>query len=240
MDGSAVKEIAEQARRPQMVGDRLMAPNDWKPVLPEHYDITELDTHTLTGVRDYIGANRDKLVLDDLMLHVTDHGSVDLIGRLETEEKRFRRHEYLCAAALPCEFRFGVYLDAEDFMVGLQTQFLPTTERESLLRLIGSIREQSVREVDDDGLAQQVTTSAGVTLKERQNLPNPINLIPFRTFREVAQPMSLFVLRARGSEGEGKPKLALFEADGGQWKIEAIQSIAAWLRTEITGIPVIA
>jgi len=62
---------------------------------------------------------------------------------------------------------------------------------------------------------------------------NPIRLRPYRTFREIEQPASLFVLRLqKGRDGE-LPRAALFEADGGQWKLEACQAIKHWLDMEL-------
>lgn len=48
--------------------------------------------------------------------------------------------------------------------------------------------------------------------------------------KAVAQPSSQFVLRInKGAE------LALFEADGGKWKLEAIKNIADYLKTGLKG-----
>lgn len=53
---------------------------------------------------------------------------------------------------------------------------------------------------------------------------------PLRTFYEVEQPSSPFVLRF--SENA---KVALFEGDGGAWKLEAVENIKKWLRTKLYG-----
>jgi hypothetical protein len=66
-------------------------------------------------------------------------------------------------------------------------------------------------------------------------IPNPVKLSPFRTFIEVEQPESLFVLRGRKG-----PQWALFEADGGLWKIKAIQNIKNWLEKKELNVPIIA
>lgn len=46
---------------------------------------------------------------------------------------------------------------------------------------------------------------------------------PFRTFLEVEQPESEFLLRVDAEKGIG-----LFEADGGIWKLEAKRNIAEY------------
>lgn len=49
-------------------------------------------------------------------------------------------------------------------------------------------------------------------------------LQPFRTFREVPQPESDFILRL-----DENWRVGLFEADGGIWKMEAKDNIKAYL-----------
>ena len=92
----------------------------------------------------------------------------------------------------------------------------------------------------DNGVSQQtVTTAGGVVLVGTAPVPNPVTLAPYRTFREIEQPESLFVLRMRtGKDGE-KPTAALFEADGGSWKLEAIKRIAAYLREQVGTSPAV-
>ena len=50
------------------------------------------------------------------------------------------------------------------------------------------------------------------------------SLAPYRTFLEVEQPESDFVLRVNK-----EAKLALFEADGGFWKLEAVRLVKEYL-----------
>ncbi|MEB9776454.1 hypothetical protein P4K25_31445, partial [Bacillus cereus] len=56
-------------------------------------------------------------------------------------------------------------------------------------------------------------------------VPNPVQLSPYRTFVEVEQPESKFVFRMR----EGA-RCGLFEADGGAWKLEAMNNIKEYLK----------
>jgi hypothetical protein len=67
-----------------------------------------------------------------------------------------------------------------------------------------------------------------------------VELRPYRTFREIEQPASKFVLRVkRGGEGQ-KPGCALFEADGGFWKLEAIENIRKYIASKNLNITIIA
>lgn len=56
----------------------------------------------------------------------------------------------------------------------------------------------------------------------------------YRTFMEIEQPESEFVFRAR--KADSLPHFALFEADGGAWRIEAMKRIKAYLEENLKDI----
>ena len=58
-------------------------------------------------------------------------------------------------------------------------------------------------------------------------MPNPVTLIPNRTFLEVEQPGREFVLRIKDSSGA--PAFMLVEAEGGLWKHEAMLNVKDFL-----------
>ena len=55
-----------------------------------------------------------------------------------------------------------------------------------------------------------------------------MTLQPFRTFVEVAQPESEFLLRIN-DRGE----IGFFPADGGVWKLEATRNVAAYFEDKL-------
>lgn len=55
----------------------------------------------------------------------------------------------------------------------------------------------------------------------------------------VLQPESEFIFRLRSQAG-AIPECALFEADGGKWKLDAVLAIKAWLEQQQLGLPVVA
>lgn len=68
--------------------------------------------------------------------------------------------------------------------------------------------------------------------------PNPVTLRPYRTFSEVEQPSSEFIFRINQLAN-----MALFEADGGKWRLDAINNIANYLKEELadqTNITILA
>lgn len=244
-DGTFVEALVHELNKPHSVEidgkTEIIAPRGWERIDRRPFPKPQpLTLATLTGVRDYITKNVDEHDPRDLMLHVSDHASVSLIESLDSEDEGFRRKVYLAAQAPAVDFKLGQYHDAESFVIGLQTCFVPTPEREEVLLLIASIRESAVRETVDDGVSQEVKTARGIAVVDRTKVPNPVVLRPYRTFREVEQPASAFVLRMQSGPEGGKPKVALFEADGGTWRLEAIQAIAAWLGAHASDVAVIA
>lgn len=104
-------------------------------------------------------------------------------------------------------------------------------DRAKLLALVGNVKDSSVRTVGDDGITQTTTVKTGVATVADVMVPNPVTLSPYRTFAEVEQPASNFVFRMRS--GNDEPAAALFEADGGAWRIEAIANIRQWLELHL-------
>ncbi len=72
-----------------------------------------------------------------------------------------------------------------------------------------------------------------------QRVKNPIKLQPYRTFPEIAQPESEFIIRFKNSDGQ-RPSIAIFETTSGQWQARALNSIKNWLEREVPEVLVIA
>ena len=75
----------------------------------------------------------------------------------------------------------------------------------------------------------------GIASKGEAIVPNPVILQPYRTFVEVPQPYSQYIFRMKQDKYDGI-QCALFEADGGAWKIEAMKEIKAYLEEQLEGI----
>lgn len=194
---------------------------------------------TLTGFVDFCKL-QENLVGDEkpFFIHVGDEGEVKLYSDVFGPSKQ--RTCFITASfesLLGKSFRFGEFYDQESFIVGLQSLFEPTPQRAEVLKVIGTIKENQVRDFSDDGVTQAVSAKAGIALVADIAVPNPVYLRPFRTFREIAQVESPFILRVRA--GKEKPTCALFESDGGRWKLTAIQGIKEYLEDKCD-LPIIA
>jgi hypothetical protein len=195
-----------------------------------------LPINTLTGIVDYVTNNFDGADLGKHALHICDHSKVLLISNLQG---RFRRRETLVVAgAQPCAFKFGTWYDHENFVIALQSLFVDDAPKAELLSIIGTIKMETGVTVADDGRAQMVTAKAGIALVDVKQVPNPVLLAPWRTFREIEQPRSLFVVRLASQDK--LPKVALFGADGDGWQLDAIASIKDYLREKLPQMQIIA
>jgi hypothetical protein len=110
----------------------------------------------------------------------------------------------------------------------LQSCFEKTDDLDKILALVGTIKEENVRTTGDDGISQRVVAKTGIARVEEVDVPNPVTLVPFRTFVEVPQPASKFIFRMQDG-----PKAALFEADAGAWKMQAMAGIKKFLKENI-------
>jgi hypothetical protein len=147
------------------------------------------------------------------------------------------RNQPIMARANPPNFNFGEYYDQEAFRIALATIFAETDSRNALLTAISKIEAGSIRESEDDGFSQSAALRKSVRMVGRADLAPIQTLHPYRTFLEIEQPESDFLLRLK--DADSGVKCALFAADGGQWENVARQSIADYLEAQKTGIPVL-
>lgn len=130
------------------------------------------------------------------------------------------------------DFMFGHFRPLEDFVVWVQSRFVSTAEAERVLKFTGGLNAGLAADIEDDGVTQKVTTRKGITRAGSESFKNPVGLAPFRTFTEIDQPVSPFMLRVKQQkDGEDITAVAtLIEADGGAWRTEAVAGIGEFLR----------
>jgi hypothetical protein len=231
------------------VGDKLYVDKTLLLVTPPRP--SHVPCSTLQGLVDLLKGNLedvDKATGGDLLIHIESPTKVSLISR---KSDNYGRRQVYAEAEYPkgcTTFTFGAWLNPENFIIMAQQSFQRVKiqnddgsfaqDLDYVLKIASGISAESVASNDDDGLAQRVAVKQGVVLKTETALRPLVNLAPYRTFAEIDQVLSQFVFRAR-IQGE-QVHLALFEGDGGRWRLGAVAAIKTWLSAQITGIPIIS
>lgn len=214
------------------IGERKFADGQFTPI--KEPTVSSVTCHTLTGLVDFF----DTLPLVDqerAIFMVEDFNKVHIVSEIFGPEKQ--REYFITAESYRQEDPFGKYHRHEDFMIKILSLFVQDEVTANILKIIGNLKSEAGTAYSDDGLSQTVTAKTGITKVENINLPNPTKLRPYRTFSDIDQPESSFVLRLKQGDGIA---VALFEADGAAWKNKAIQSIKQYLESRKIGVKVIA
>lgn len=123
------------------------------------------------------------------------------------------------APGLPSGWR-----EIDKALIELRSLCIPGEGGNKLITLLSNVNFDDGMEARDNGVGQEVKVKSGVSLNQMAKIEPRVELRPFRTFLEVAQPASEFIVRVDKTKGVG-----IFEADGGVWKLEAKQNIVKYL-----------
>lgn len=211
-----------------------------------------LELHSLTGLVDYLRSGSDiscrvpdgTVIKEEskIFIHVLGPGTVYLYGALDSVWHQ--RECFLKVSLIDNSFRFGQWHEIEDFIVEVQSKFEVDETVKIILGALSKIDDEAKKTLEDNGVSQKVMIRTGITTLAWGDIPNPIILKPYRTFAEVEQPSCKFVLRLRSATqretDQGKPKVALFDAGGNLWQMEAIQAIKNWLHEQLPDIAIMA
>ena len=163
------------------------------------------------------------------IIHVEKPSRVVLRGDLDPKVRV--RESYLVAEAFTSDFEFGVFMPNEQFIIALQSEFVQDEQVADILKVVGNLETGSTVGTKDDGVSQVVEARVALAKTANVTLPNQIPLRPYRTFIEVEQPVSKFVLRIHADH-----RCALFLADGGLWQIDAAKKVAKYIENALKSV----
>ena len=191
---------------------------DRKP-MPRCIDLTGLDSicKMVRNEAEHIGLQ--------IFIQVKDYRSVSVFTSLDADEDRL--YLYKCVADTPA-VTTDRFLPYEKAVIELRSLYIPNDSTDYLLKLLASISNESKVTSSDNGVTQKVEAKSGIALNSMVEIKPRVNLQPFRTFVEVEQPESEFLLRI-SDHGE----IGLFPADGGVWKLEATRNIARYFEEKL-------
>lgn len=194
---------------------------DPKKDFPKAISLTGLDSVCKMVVNE---AN-DLFPGDQILIQVMDYRKVRIFTTLDGEMDRCWLYE--CEADTP-RIKTNSYMSHEEAVIQLRSLYIPNFDTEYLLKLLGSVSRESKVSSNDNGVSQTVEARTGVALTANVEVRPYVSLRPFRTFLEVEQPESTFLLRL-----DNGGNIGLFEADGGVWKLEATRNIAAYFEDKL-------
>lgn len=238
MDGDAVREIKALAQ--EAAGDQTRVEIDdevfttvslHRPPKPDL--ATALDFTSLDALAEYVMSGFD-VEPANLQIVVASPWYVQAIGRLNGRRQR----EVLAEAAIqdPLREHIGRWLSTEDFVVLLQTHFEASEARSDLFKIVGNVAARSEVRTEDDGVSQSVTVTAG--MKAQSPIPNPVDLVPQRSFRELVARSQDFVFRMRGNV-DNSPSCMLKEVTDGSWEEEVMDDIREHLDSSTPGVTIL-
>lgn len=224
--------LKEEAMKPQVVEiagktycDKKLTRYDEEPMA------SPITASTMTAMVDYIKSCGEEL-RESMVVHVVSPNLVMLYSGLTKERKREQLFE--AGASLP-RFRYDEWYDQERFLIEMQACFEVNEDLATILKVAGNVEAKTTANYGDDGVSQKTTIKQGIASKADVLVPNPVTLVPYRTFLEVKQPDSEFVFRIRDNGGD--PVFKIVEAEGGLWRNLAVISIKEYLMEALKDDP---
>jgi hypothetical protein len=191
-----------------------------------------LKVATLLGLVTLAEAAFSEIAPSSHVIHVVDPETVRVVP-INADEYG-QRPTIVEANALKghIDFRYGEYYSQEEAIIRLNAFFAADRgDIDYVLRLISTIATKDKLQLEDNGVSQAVSTMASTHFANEDTtaIKPRVALAPYRTFREIEQPTSNFILRVKKDPRTQEPTVGLFEADGGEWKLEAIEGVRQFL-----------
>lgn len=184
---------------------------------------------TVTGLDSIVKLVKNELdVFDNLPIFIQVDGArhVSVFTSYDAEMERDALYEAKCDVP---GFRDG-FRGLDGAVIELRSKFIPGEGVDYLLDLLSRVSVDNGVVTRDNGVSQEVEARQGISLKTMLQVRPRVSLSPYRTFFEVEQPESEFLLRMDANEGVG-----LFQADGGMWELEAKRRIAVYFEDKLAG-----
>lgn len=228
MDKSAIEKIVELGE-PNIINQYGFDYTDKRLYPIELPKVETLHFHTLEGLVNTLRVEYQNYEAP-ILVNVFDERTVKVYGAIHTDTDRQREIPYIVHFD-PEPIPFESKLDYETMMILLKSKFVQTSELTELVKMLGSITEENSTTTSDDGFTQNVVVRKGIAMKQNKAINPIVKLKPYRTFNEVDQPESEFLIRL--SDGG---RVALYEADGGAWALQARKNVAKYLSEKLADL----
>lgn len=162
-----------------------------------------------------------------LYITIPDHMTVRCFGQPSADERYFRQVYYEAHATDVPGWGEKNTLGFEEAQIALRTRFQETQDTLYAMKLLSDITCGAKITYNDNGVATSVVTRKGIDLQANESIRPIVKLRPYRTFQEVEQPESIFLIRI------SERGISFIEADGGMWKLSARETIKKFLEERL-------
>ncbi len=238
MDGSAITEIRGIIEKNQTIEI------DGQTFAPRNYAIVRnvdregaIELTTLKSLVSFVTENAQGLDLDGAMVVIKDDFTVKLLSKPCATDKVRTLFAYAVNPVTP--FQFGRHYDSEAFSIALKTLFVDDDQARDLWETSSTIQIEEGVTFVDNGTSQRIIVQKGTSAasKDSKTIPTITLLKPYRIFPECEQVESPFMVRLKGDRDTGA-SVALYETDGGIWKVTAYEIIADKLKEYGLSLPI--
>lgn len=164
-----------------------------------------------------------------LYITVPDHMCVRCFGHPHQEERWYRQTYYEVKATDVPGWGEKVQMSFDEMQIALRTRFQQTQDMPYVQKLLSEISTGAKVTFNDNGVATTIVTKKGIDLQANETIRPIVTLRPYRTFQEVDQPESIFLIRIN------ERGITFVEADGGMWKLKARETVKAFLEEQLAG-----
>lgn len=219
-------EVQEINGKHFIIGDDGSYNQIWK-------DLDQVDAITLTSLEAMVKfVTREAVALENgiLFLTIPTHMRVKCFTTPKADERNLRTVLYEADATDVPGWSENMKLGFEEAQIALRTRFQSSNDITYAQKLLSDITTGCKVTYNDNGVATTIVTQQGVALQGKENIRPVINLRPYRTFQELEQPASDFLIRLSDRY------ISFIEADGGMWKLAARKAIKAYLEENLADL----
>ena len=197
-------------------------------------DLVRIEPHidrptsiSVSGLDSIVKLVRNEMdMLTNLPVFIRVDGANRVVVFTTYDDVMRRDSLYIAECDVP-GFRDG-FREYEKAIIELRSKFAPGPGVDYMLDLLSRISKENGVTTIDNGVSQTVEARQGVSLKTMVAVKPRVALRPYRTFLEVEQPESEFLLRL-----DDNGEVGLFEADGGMWRQTAKTNILAYFEEHL-------
>lgn len=192
-------------------------------------ELHPVETISLSSLDALVKLVKTEAVKTGELLYITvpHHEMVRCFTNPKEELRRGRLYPYDVRAADVPGWNREMKLGFEEAIMALRTRFQESDDTKYALMLLSDITTGNKVTFNDNGVATSIVTKTGVALQSNIPIRPIVNLRPYRTFQEVDQPESPFLIRIN------ERHITFTEADGGMWKLQARRTVAKYLKDRL-------